>query len=54
MCNPPHLRESRNSEIPGTVDINGENGIIRLEANVRKGEQVIPEKRLRRKYRRGY
>jgi hypothetical protein len=36
MCNSPHLRERRNSETPGTIDINGENAIIRLEANVRE------------------
>jgi hypothetical protein len=47
MCNPPHLRERRNSETPGTIDINGENAIIRLEANVREREQVIPAKRLK-------
>jgi len=42
MCNPPYPRERRNSETPGAVDINGENAIIRLEANVREREQVIP------------
>lgn len=34
MCRPLHLAYRRNSEIPDTVDILGENTIIRLEANV--------------------
>lgn len=34
MCSPLHLAYRRNSEIPDTVDILGENTIIRLEANV--------------------
>jgi hypothetical protein len=47
VCNPPHLRERGNSETPRTIDINGENAIIRLEMNVREREQVILEKRLK-------
>ena len=34
MCNPLHLKERNNSEIPDTIDINGENTIVRLKAKV--------------------
>jgi hypothetical protein len=47
LCSPLHLAYRRNSETPGTIDINGENAIIRLEANVKEREHVIPEKRLK-------
>jgi hypothetical protein len=47
MCSPSHLRERRTLEIPDTVDINGENTIIRFGANVGENVWVIPEKRLK-------
>jgi hypothetical protein len=34
MCNPLHLKERNNSEIPDTIDINGENTIVRFKAKV--------------------
>ena len=34
MCNPLHLKERNNSEIPDTIDINRENTIVRLKAKV--------------------
>ena len=47
MCSPSHLMERGNFETPDTIDINGENTIIRSGANVGESVQVIPEKRLK-------
>lgn len=47
MYNPLRLVERRNSETPNTIDINGENTIILVEADVGENEQSIPEKELK-------
>jgi hypothetical protein len=45
LCNSLYLSEWRNHEALDTIDINGENTIIRFESTAAKNELVIPERR---------